>query len=297
MSDPYTVVSAGKSRFWTATIENDLNPVWNSREFSIHLGDSDNTLRLEVYDRDWLTFDEMLGKVEVDIRSLDIGKWLTRKESLGDGNGEIEFKVRLEQQESLRIERALSTGKKLCQELESETGAARALAQEGAGTVVTVKVLSGHDLANSEGRLAKMLGDASDPFVVVTVGEQKLQTKVVWNDLNPVWPGDAFSFTTDALDAQIQIEVFDFDWITSNDLLGRLTLNVKDIKPGEWVAFHQLLAEQPENGKGELSFEVRVEPQEKKRIQKTDEVRQLLAEQQLEALEQQKREQQEKQQE
>mmetsp|Transcript_181436 Transcript_181436/g.441459 ORF Transcript_181436/g.441459 Transcript_181436/m.441459 type:complete len:814 (-) Transcript_181436:273-2714(-) len=294
MSDPYAIVSVGKSKFWTATVDNDLNPAWNSKEFSFPLGDADNTLRLEVFDRDWLTFDDMLGKVEVDIRGIDIGKWLTRKESLGDGNGEIEFKVRLEQQESLRMERALSTGEKLRQELELELSAAKSSAEAGAGKVLTVKVLSAHDLANTEGRLAKMLGDASDPFVVVTVGEEKLQTRIVWNDLNPVWAGDAFSFTTDAPNAQILFEVFDFDWITQNDLLGKITINVEDIKPGEWVDFRQVLAEQPENGKGELAFQVRVELQEKNRTQKADEARLLLAKQQAEELEQQKREHKEK---
>lgn len=290
-SDPYAVVSAGGRKFWTKTINDDLNPVWNSEEFCFTLGSADQSLQLEVFDRDWLTFDDQLGKVSVDLGQLPLGEWIQRKESLGEGNGMIEFKVRMEKQAHPRLQKASGIAEKMQKQQEQQLGALRKSAEKGAGRVVSVKVLGAHGLANTESRLTQMIGDKSDPYASVTVGKSKLHTRVVWNDLSPVWRGDVFTFpSSDDAGATLRLEVWDFDLVGADDLLGSLELKVADLEAGAWLPFRKPLAEQPAGGKGELSFEVRVELQEQARVEKAARVRAELEKQQQKEREEQKRE-------
>ena len=61
------------------------------------------------------------------------------------------------------------------------SGAAEPLtATESVGTA-RVRVLRGHSLEAKDG------GGKSDPYVVLTVGKQKLQTKTKKLTINPVW--------------------------------------------------------------------------------------------------------------
>jgi len=267
-SDPYVLVSAGKQKLWTPTINNNLDPVWDAQWFTLTLGKADTTLNLEVFDSDFLTSDELLGKVQVDVASLRAGEWLDRKESLGAGNGEIEFRLRLEKQPAARVSKADEVRMEMERKLEEERAAARASVEKGAGKVVSVKVLAAHSLSNTESSFTQLFGDKSDPYVNVSVGSAKLHTRVVWNDLDPKWPGEPFNFSVDGTEQPLRLEVWDFDPLDPDDLLGKVELNLTDLKVGEWIPFRRPLADQPTGGKGELSFEVRVEPQERARMDK-----------------------------
>jgi len=288
-SDPYVVVSAKGRKFSTKTINDDLSPVWNSEEFHFTLGSADKSLQLEVFDRDWLTFDDQLGKVSVDLGQLPFGEWVQRKESLGEGNGTIEFKVRMEKQAELRLQKATGMAERMQKQQEQELGALRKSAEKGAGRVVSVKVLGAHDLANTESRLTQKIGDKSDPYASVTVGENKLHTRVVWNELSPVWKGDVFTFPSEDPGATLLLEVWDFDLFDPDDLLGSVELKIADMKVGAWLPFRERLAEQ-----GELSFEVRVELQEHVRVENAARIREELEKQQEKEREEQKRKRQQK---
>ncbi|XP_035542051.1 protein C2-DOMAIN ABA-RELATED 7-like isoform X2 [Juglans regia] len=67
---------------------------------------------------------------------------------------------------------------------------------------------------------------SSDPYVVVTFGEQKLKSRVVDNNLNPEW-NDALTLSVKDLDVPITLRVYDKDILTSDDKMGDAEIDIK----------------------------------------------------------------------
>ncbi|KAG6476276.1 hypothetical protein ZIOFF_065515 [Zingiber officinale] len=90
-SDPYVILMLGQQKAQTTVKNSDLNPVWNEElKFSIpqHFG----TLKLQVYDHDYISADDIMGEAEIDLQAMitaalayghvdvqgkmQVGKWL-----------------------------------------------------------------------------------------------------------------------------------------------------------------------------------------------------------------------------
>jgi len=78
VSDPYVTLRLGsqpeKQRKRTHTINNDLNPVWNSSPFLFPVYKDDDTLHLEVYDEDTFSSDDFLGRLTVPLYRIICGQ-------------------------------------------------------------------------------------------------------------------------------------------------------------------------------------------------------------------------------
>ncbi|XP_020267332.1 ADP-ribosylation factor GTPase-activating protein AGD12-like isoform X2 [Asparagus officinalis] len=90
-SDPYVVLTLGKQKVQTTVVQSNLNPVWNE-ELKLSVPESYGTLKLEVYDHDMLSSDDLMGEAEIDLQpmiesamafgdpdllsDMQIGKWL-----------------------------------------------------------------------------------------------------------------------------------------------------------------------------------------------------------------------------
>lgn len=90
-SDPYVVLTLGKQRVQTTVVRSNLNPVWNE-ELKLSVPESYGALKLEVYDQDMLSADDVMGEAEIDLQpmiesamafgdpellsDMQIGKWL-----------------------------------------------------------------------------------------------------------------------------------------------------------------------------------------------------------------------------
>jgi len=82
-------------------------------------------------------------------------------------------------------------------------------------------------VVSAENLLAADSNGKSDPFVQVTFGKLKKKTKTKYKTLDPVW-GEEFAFDIFSIKDKIEIEIFDWDAIGNNDLLGRKTINLTD---------------------------------------------------------------------
>jgi len=284
-SDPYVIVTAGDQTHRTETIENNLDPCWDPKQVSLTLGD-DKQLKLDVFDSDLLTFDDPLGSVQIDAGALEAGMWHTLEESLGEGNGEIMFDVRLERQIQTRVEKSKTVIAELADEMSNALGAAKAEAEADAGRVVYVQIIAGHNLENTESRIARMMGNASDPYVVVSVGDSTLKTNIIRDNLNPTWEEDVFKFETNDVDTPLKLEMFDNDFFTQDDSMGTIQIEIGNLELGDWIHHQQGL----EGGKGELEFNVRVEAQPRKRIEKVRSIRETMWQKQEEMWEKLKEE-------
>ncbi|KAL1828969.1 hypothetical protein ACET3Z_007381 [Daucus carota] len=66
----------------------------------------------------------------------------------------------------------------------------------------------------------------SDPFVVVTMADQKLKTRVVKNHCSPEW-NDDLTLSIKDLTTPIKLTVYDKDTFTVDDALGEADIDIK----------------------------------------------------------------------
>ncbi|KAL1167156.1 hypothetical protein V6Z11_A06G247000 [Gossypium hirsutum] len=95
-SDPYVVLTLGKQTIQTAVIKSNLNPVWNV-ELMLSVPQNFGPVKLQVYDYDTFSADDIMGEAEIDIQPLitsamaygdpemfsnmQIGKWLKSQDN------------------------------------------------------------------------------------------------------------------------------------------------------------------------------------------------------------------------
>ena len=85
--------------------------------------------------------------------------------------------------------------------------------------LLRIRVKRGNNLA------VRDLG-TSDPYVVITMGKQKLKTRVVKKNCNPEWNEELTLSITD-LNAPINLTVFDKDRFTVDDKMGEADIDIQ----------------------------------------------------------------------
>ncbi|XP_074300537.1 protein C2-DOMAIN ABA-RELATED 7-like [Silene latifolia] len=66
---------------------------------------------------------------------------------------------------------------------------------------------------------------SSDPYVVITIGTQKVKTKYVYDNCNPYW-NDEVTLAVFDLDTPIKLMVYDKDLFTSDDYMGEVRIDI-----------------------------------------------------------------------
>lgn len=96
VSDPYVVARIGGAQERTP-VSNSLNPVWGC-ELSLPVVPQDGLLELEVMNAN---IDSSLGRTAVGLWSLPLSRWHRVRTPLEEGQGELEFEVRLDRSQPL----------------------------------------------------------------------------------------------------------------------------------------------------------------------------------------------------
>ncbi|XP_078619312.1 intersectin-1-like isoform X4 [Branchiostoma floridae x Branchiostoma japonicum] len=99
---------------------------------------------------------------------------------------------------------------------------ARSLRSTGMGRLLVV-MQEGYDLQPSD------INGRSDPYCEVSMGVQEHKTKVIPGTLNPKWNSSMQFFVYDIEQDVLCITVFDRDFFSPNDFLGRTEIRVADI--------------------------------------------------------------------
>ncbi|KAM7459518.1 hypothetical protein LguiA_036512 [Lonicera macranthoides] len=241
-SDPFAVVFVRPLRDQmktSKTINNELNPIWNEHFDFIVEDASTQHLTVRVFDDEGVQASELIGCAQVPLKDLEPGKvkdiWLklvkdlqVQRDNKKRGQVQLEllycpfgtesaftnpfdpdFRLTL-------LEKALKSG------IEgTETADPNKLAQQKRKNVILRGVLSVAVISAEDLPAADLMGK-SDPFVVLTMkkSQQKEQTRVIHNNLNPVW-NQTFDFVVeDGLHELLMLEVWDHDTF-GKDKIGR----------------------------------------------------------------------------
>uniref|UniRef100_A0A2P2JRG7 ARF GTPase activator n=2 Tax=Rhizophora mucronata TaxID=61149 RepID=A0A2P2JRG7_RHIMU len=130
-SDPYVVLTLGKQTVQTSVVKSNLNPVWNE-ELMMSVPRDFGPVKLQVYDHDTFSADDIMGEAEIDIQPLitsamafrdpqmfgnmQIGKWLKSHDNallddstinIVDGKVKQEIFLKLQNVESGELEMEL----------------------------------------------------------------------------------------------------------------------------------------------------------------------------------------------
>ncbi|XP_022146534.1 ADP-ribosylation factor GTPase-activating protein AGD12-like [Momordica charantia] len=98
--------------------------------------------------------------------------------------------------------------------------------QKSAGMVefiglLKVKVIKGTDLA-----IRDMM--SSDPYVVLTLGQQTVQTTIVKSNLNPVWNEDLMLSVPQCF-GTLKLQVYDYDTFSADDIMGEAEIDLQPL--------------------------------------------------------------------
>lgn len=234
-------------------INNDLNPVWNEHFQFVVEDPLTQHLVIKIYDDEGLQASELIGCAHVKLNELEPGKvkdiWLPlvkdleiQRDKKDRGHVNLEllycpigmkngFTNPFDDKFSMTsLEKVLKNSTEL-----KENGAdnKREVIVRG---VLSVTVISAEDLPPAD-----LLGKA-DPYVVLTLRKAgtKNKTRVVMDNLNPVW-NQTFDFLVeDGLHDMLTLEVYDHDTF-KKDYMGRCILTLtRVIMEGEYKESYEL---------------------------------------------------------
>ncbi|BFG28213.1 ADP-ribosylation factor GTPase-activating protein AGD12 [Prunus yedoensis var. nudiflora] len=87
--------------------------------------------------------------------------------------------------------------------------------------LLKVKVIRGTNLA-----IRDMM--TSDPYVILTLGQQTLQTTIIKSNLNPVWNEELMLSVPQQFGA-LQLQVFDHDTFSADDIMGEAEVDLQPL--------------------------------------------------------------------
>ncbi|KAK1892444.1 Multiple C2 and transmembrane domain containing protein 1, partial [Dissostichus eleginoides] len=117
--------------------------------------------------------------------------------------------------------------------------------------VVQVKVI------RAEGLMAADVTGKSDPFCVVELSNDRLQTHTVYKNLNPEW-NKVFTFNVKDIHSVLEVTVYDEDRDRSADFLGKVAIPLLNIQNGERKAYALKSKELTGPTKGVIFLEIDV---------------------------------------
>ncbi|OMO96003.1 C2 calcium-dependent membrane targeting [Corchorus olitorius] len=261
-SDPYAVLyvrplpnRTKKSK----TINNELNPIWNEHfEFIVEDATTQH-LVVRIYDDEGVQASELIGCAQVMLKDLEPGKvkdvWLDlvkdleiQRDTKNRGQVHLEllycpfgmensFTNPFSSNYSMTsLEKVLKSGANGTEAIEDEKAVTQKKKEVIIRGVLSVTVISAEDLP-----VVDLLGKA-DPYVVLTMkkSETRNKTRVVNENLNPVW-NQTFDFVVeDGLHDMLILEVWDHDTF-GKDYMGRCILTLtRVILEGEYKDTLQL---------------------------------------------------------
>ncbi|XP_035246383.1 multiple C2 and transmembrane domain-containing protein 1 isoform X5 [Anguilla anguilla] len=233
LSDPYVKFRLGHQKYKSKTMPKTLNPQWRE-QFDFHLYEENGgVMEVTVWDKDAGKRDDFIGRSLLHLSGLSKEHTHKLELPLEEDKGILVLLVTLtassavsisdlsvnilddpvERHEILRRYSLLRTFRNL-----KDVG------------MVQVKVIG------AEGLLAADVTGKSDPFCVVELSNDRLQTHTVYKNLNPEW-NKVFTFNVTDIHAVLEVTVYDEDRDRSADFLGKVAIPLLRIRNGERKAY------------------------------------------------------------
>nr|QEN96195.1 multiple C2 domain and transmembrane region protein 1a isoform 2 [Danio rerio] len=254
LSDPYVKFRMGHQKYKSKTIPKTLNPQWRE-QFDFHLYDEQGGfVDITVWDKDAGKKDDFMGRCQVDLPLLS--KECTHRLDLPleEGEGMLVLLVTLTASAAVSIAdlsvNVLDDPHER-KEILHRYNVLRSFHNIKDVGMVQVKVI------RAEGLMAADVTGKSDPFCVVELSNDRLQTHTVYRNLNPEW-NKVFTFNVKDIHSVLEVTVYDEDRDRSADFLGKVAIPLLNIQNGERKAYALKSKELTGPTKGVIFLEIDV---------------------------------------
>ncbi|KAK7933134.1 hypothetical protein WMY93_004030 [Mugilogobius chulae] len=254
LSDPYVKFRMGHQKYKSKTMPKTLNPQWRE-QFDFHLYEEQGGyVDITLWDKDAGKKDDFMGRCTVDLSLLSKEHTHKLEVPLEEGEGELVLLVTLTASASVSISDLsinMLDDPHERHHIMQRYSLWRSLHNLKDVGVVQVKVI------RAEGLMAADVTGKSDPFCVVELSNDRLQTHTVYKNLNPEW-NKVFTFNVKDIHSVLEVTVYDEDRDRSADFLGKVAIPLLNIQNGERKAYALKSKELTGPTKGVIFLEIDV---------------------------------------
>ncbi|XP_037633579.1 multiple C2 and transmembrane domain-containing protein 1 isoform X4 [Sebastes umbrosus] len=228
LSDPYVKFRMGHQKYKSKTIPKTLNPQWRE-QFDFHLYEEQGGfVDITVWDKDAGKKDDFMGRCTIDLTPLSKEHTYKLDRPLEEGEGVLVLLVTLTASAAVSISDLsvnMLDDPQERHQIMQRYSLWRSLHNLKDVGVVQVKVI------RAEGLMAADVTGKSDPFCVVELSNDRLQTHTVYKNLNPEW-NKVFTFNVKDIHSVLEVTVYDEDRDRSADFLGKVAIPLLNVKAG-----------------------------------------------------------------
>ncbi|KAF7653288.1 hypothetical protein LDENG_00085040 [Lucifuga dentata] len=229
LSDPYVKFRLGQQKYRSKTVPKTLSPQWRE-QFDLHLyEETEGELEITVWDKDTGRRDDFIGRCGLDLSTLAKEQTHHLELPLEESRGSVVLLVTLTASAHVSIADLSLTpldDPQERQEILKQYGVLKSLSSLRDVGMLQVKVM------RAEGLMVADVTGKSDPFCVLELNNDRLQTHTVYKNLNPEW-NKVFTFNVKDIHSVLEVTVFDEDRDRSVDFLGKVAIPLLHIRNGE----------------------------------------------------------------
>uniref|UniRef100_A0A8C3KA15 Multiple C2 and transmembrane domain-containing protein 2 n=1 Tax=Calidris pygmaea TaxID=425635 RepID=A0A8C3KA15_9CHAR len=229
LAEIFILLKLGDQRYKSKTLCKSANPQWRE-QFDFHyFSDRKDMLDIEVWRKDNKKHEELLGTCQVDITALPTKQTNCLELPLEKHPASLLMLVTVSPCTGVSIS-------DLCvcplgdpserQQISNRYSIKNSFRDIKDIGFLQVKVLKAVDL------LAADFAGKSDPFCVLELGNDSLQTHTVYKNLNPEW-NKVFTFPIKDIHDVLEVTVFDEDGDKPPDFLGKVAIPLLSIRNGK----------------------------------------------------------------
>ncbi|XP_036070346.1 multiple C2 and transmembrane domain-containing protein 1 isoform X3 [Oryzias melastigma] len=254
LSDPYVKFRLGPQKYKSKTMQKTLSPQWRE-QFDLHMyEESGGVLEMTVWDKDTGRRDDFIGRCQLDLSSLAKEQTHHLELPLEENRGDLVLLVTLTATAAVSITDLSITpldDPYERREIHKRYSARRSFSNFKDVGVVQVKVL------RAEGLMVADVTGKSDPFCVLELNNDRLQTHTVYKNLNPEW-NKVFTFNVKDIHSVLEVTVLDEDRDRSADFLGKVAIPLLSVHNGQQRAYLLKNKELTAPTKGVIHLEIEV---------------------------------------
>uniref|UniRef100_A0A8C5HF74 Multiple C2 and transmembrane domain-containing protein 2-like n=1 Tax=Gouania willdenowi TaxID=441366 RepID=A0A8C5HF74_GOUWI len=212
--------SLGEQRYKSKNTMKVSNPQWRERFTLNYYMDGSQMLEVELWSKEGRRNELCLGGCEVDLSTVPVNQRQLFTHSLNHGKGRLVFLLTVNTCHGVSISDLSAAPLDDPRELEVQQenySLKKSLEKLPDVGFLQVKVIKASDL------LAADLNGKSDPFCVLELANDRLQTHTVYKSLNPEW-NKVFTFPVKDIHEVLVVTVFDDDGDKAPDFLGKIAI-------------------------------------------------------------------------
>ncbi|XP_051506359.1 multiple C2 and transmembrane domain-containing protein 2 isoform X2 [Myxocyprinus asiaticus] len=232
LGDVFVRFKLGDQKYKSKSQVKKANTQWRERFDFNQFPDGSSLLEIEVVGKEGRRYEDCYGQCEVDLSGLPLNEATLFTPELDLSRGRVVFLVTPTPCNGVSITDLVAPPLEEPHERDNmlvKYGFKNSLKDMRDVGLLQVKVIKATDL------MAADLNGKSDPFCILELGNNRLQTHTIYKTLNPEW-NKVFTLPVKDIHEVLEVTVFDEDGDKPPDFLGKVAIPLLSIHNGQQVA-------------------------------------------------------------